>query len=298
MINNNNNNNNPTKSATHTNTNNNLNRSPTISFATHNVHSLQCDLKNELIKDTFLDFNTDFVSLTETCHKSDQFYKNKHDPNFSSYWSTTINTHAGVGLLIKRSWSNYVQKTFLENDRFIYVDLYLCGHIKLRIFSIYLHANRSAATKTACLKLHNLILEHIKDGLKSDFKIILLGDFNANLNKYWNRINECRSLHWKYNFYQRIFALDFLDLYDICHDTPQPTFFSKKSNTRIDSIFASPNLISDFLYSYIDTTDMYRSDHSIVFASFANISQQSFAKSRSLKNKRHVPNFKAMNPTR
>src|SRR5215216_7160203 len=60
----------------------NTKRSPTISFATHNVHSLQCDLKNELIKDTFLDFNTDFVSLTETCHRSNQTYKNKHDPNF------------------------------------------------------------------------------------------------------------------------------------------------------------------------------------------------------------------------
>src|SRR5215216_6331644 len=268
---------------THTTDYTNTKRPPTISFATHNVHSLQCDLKNELIKDTFLDFDTDFVSLTETCHRSNQTYKNKHDPNFSSFWSSNINTHAVVGLLIKRTWSNYVQKSFLNSDRFIYVDLFLPGHIKLRIFSIYLHAKRNASVKI--------------ERLKSDFKIILLGDFNANLDKYWIHINEGHTLHWRYDFYQRIFALNFLDLYDICHDSPQPTFFSTQTNTRIDSIFASPNLISDFLYSYIDTTDMYKSDHSIVFASFADISLQSQAKSRILLNKRHVPNFKAMNPT-
>ena len=81
----------------------NSNRTSTISFATHNVNSLQCDLKNEIIKNTFLDFNTDFVGLTETHHKSDQFFKNKHDPNFSSFWSTRINVHASVEILIKNS---------------------------------------------------------------------------------------------------------------------------------------------------------------------------------------------------
>ena len=43
---------------------------------------------------------------------------------------------------------------------------------------------------------------------------------------------------------------------------------------------------------------MYKSDHQIVFASFADMRRQSQAKSRLLLNKRHVPNFKAMNPTR
>ena len=189
MINNNDNNNfSNNLDNTPVNTTNSI-RPPTISFTTHNFNSLQCDLKNEIIKDTFLDFDTDFVGLTETRHKSDQLFKNKFDPNFSSFWSTTINVHTGVGILIKRSWSIYVQKTFLDNDRFIYVDLFLAGHIKLRVFSIYLHAKRTSATKKEHLNLHKIILEHIKDGLKSDFKIILLGDFNANLDKYWSHIN-------------------------------------------------------------------------------------------------------------
>ena len=82
---------------------NNSDETPTLSFATHNVHSLQCEIKNTSINDTFIDFNTDFIGLTETCHKSDQFYRYSHDPNFCAFWSSSINTHAGVGILVKCS---------------------------------------------------------------------------------------------------------------------------------------------------------------------------------------------------
>ena len=82
---------------------------PTFSFATHNVNSLHCEIKNTAIDDTFIDFNTDFIGLTETRHKSDQFYRYTHDPNFCAFWSFQINTHAGVGILIKRSWAVYIQ---------------------------------------------------------------------------------------------------------------------------------------------------------------------------------------------
>src|SRR5688572_20411680 len=96
--------------------------SSNLSFATHNVNSLQCVVKNSAINDTFIDFNTDFIGLTETRHKSEQFYRYSHDPNFCAYWSSRINIHAGVGILVKRNWAIYIQRTFLDNDRFIYID--------------------------------------------------------------------------------------------------------------------------------------------------------------------------------
>jgi hypothetical protein len=76
---------------------------PTISFATNNVNSLQCELKNQFVNDTFLDLNIDFVGLTETRHKHNQSFRNKNDLNFLSFWSSKINIHAGVGILVKRS---------------------------------------------------------------------------------------------------------------------------------------------------------------------------------------------------
>ena len=82
---------------------NNSTKTPTLSFATHNVNSLHCAIKNTAIDDTFLDYNTDFIGLTETCHRSDQFYRYTHDPNFCAFWSSRINTYASVGILMKRS---------------------------------------------------------------------------------------------------------------------------------------------------------------------------------------------------
>src|SRR5215216_3530830 len=283
---------------TQRNNNNNSIDTPTFSFVTHNVNSLYCVIKNTAIDDTFIDFDTDFIGLTETRHKSDQFYRYSHDPNFCAFWSSRINTHAGVGILVKRSWAIYIQRTFLDDDRFIYIDLYLAGNIKLRIFCIYLHASQTSDSKKERLKLHKTIIKHIKDGLKSDFKTILLGDFNANLDNYWSNSHSGSPSHWRFDFYDQIFALNFLDLYDLCHDTPEPTFCVNNRSSRIDTIFASPNLVSDFLLSSIEQSDLYSSDHKIVFAFFANIQRRSQAKSRLLQNKRQVPNLRSMNTTK
>src|SRR5687767_12481501 len=74
---------------------------PTITFAIHNVSSLQYSIKNQFINDFFADFNTDFVDLTETRHKTDQTFCNLFDPTYTSYWSNNINPHASVSILIK-----------------------------------------------------------------------------------------------------------------------------------------------------------------------------------------------------
>ena len=93
------NNNNNMPSPTHVNDPNNSTGNTNLSFAIHNVNSLQCEIKNESINDTFINFNTDFIGLTETHHKSDQFYRYSRDPNFCAFWSSRINVHAGVGFL-------------------------------------------------------------------------------------------------------------------------------------------------------------------------------------------------------
>src|SRR5215208_3460003 len=138
---------------------------PTITFATHNINSLQCSIKNQFINDSFANFNTDFISLTETRHKADQSFRNLSDPNYSSYWSNNINPYAGVGLLIKKPWAIYVQKAFLNHHRFIYIDLYLAGNVKLRIFCIYLHASTEMRIKKERLKLHKDIITTLKKDL-------------------------------------------------------------------------------------------------------------------------------------
>ena len=136
------------------------------------------------------------------------------------------------------------------------------------------------------MKLHKEIINHVKEGLKSNFRTIILGDFNTNSDIYWSLIRNGKSIHWQMEFYQKLFALNFLNLYDICHDTPQPTYNSGPYSSRIDTIFASPNITSEFLFSYIDTPDLYASDHKLVFASFSDFRKQQSARSCNLQNKR------------
>ena len=86
----------------------------------------------------------DISGVTETGHLKGQHYKFNHHPNYMSFWSNVINRHAGVGLILHRKWCPYVQNTFLHSDRFIYVDLFFKGSIKVRIIVVYLHADPNA----------------------------------------------------------------------------------------------------------------------------------------------------------
>src|SRR3954447_25554977 len=277
---------------------NNSKGTPTILFATNNVNSIQCELKHQFVNDTFLDLNIDFVGLSETRHKHNQSFRNKNDPNFLSFWSLKINIHAGVGILVKRSWAIYIQRAFLDSDRFIYLDLFLSGNIKLRIFSIYLHAAKDSTSKKNRIALQKEIIVHINSGLRDDFRVILLGDFNADLDVYWSNVNNNTAQPYYFHFYNEIFALNFLDLYDICHDTPTLTFQRGNLSSRIDTVFASANFSQDFLYSFVDTPDLYKLDHKIVIASFANPTRKQIAKSKLQQTRRQVPNLKKMDTSK
>src|SRR5215216_3996983 len=270
-----------------------LNRN-TLTFATHNVHSLRDDVKNNKILDTFHQKNVNFVALSETWHQSSQSYRCSSDPNFDTLWSSVSNKFTGVGLLISKSWSKHIAKKFLDNDRYIYVDLYLKGNVKLRVFSIYIHATESKERKV----LQTTLLRLIDYSLQSGFHIIIMGDFNADLIKLQYLINSGKTILWKYDLVHGLVLKNFLDLYDICHDTPLPTF--KRSNTasRIDAIFASQNLVSDFLYCNIIHSYLYKSDHEIVIAYFSNIQHESQSHSRINDTKRKVLLLKSMDPSK
>ena len=85
--------------------------------------------------------------------------------------------------------------------------------------------------------------------------------------------------------------LDFLDLYDLYYDSPKPTFCVNNCNFYIDTIFAFPNLVSDFLLLFLDDSELYSSDLKIVFAFFLDIQHQLQARSCLLQNKCQVPNL-------
>ena len=84
--------------------------------------------------------------------------------------------------------------------------------MKLRIFNIYLQANNTHIQQW--LVLEKEILNHIQQAYHHQFRIIVMGDFNVDVdNSHINR--QYRAL--KLNFIYQLAALDLYDNYNLVH---------------------------------------------------------------------------------
>ena len=165
--------------------------------------------------------DADFIGLTETHHKQHHQLQCKYQEDYMTFWSNNFNKFTGVGLLIKKQWSIYIHKTFLSNERYIYIDLYLHGHVKVRVIVVYLHANMSEQNQR--ISLQQEIINLINESVKSNFHIIIMGDFNTNLNRYNELIKSGKTINWKYQLIQSLYNYNFFDLQQTTQTDPQPT---------------------------------------------------------------------------
>ncbi len=152
-------------------------------FATHNIRFISNTLKYNQFLNTMTSFNIDFCELTKTYHNTGHKYKTAHYSLYTAFWSVHPNCHAGVGLVLHRKWYIFVQYVFLQHDHFLYVNLFLKGDIKLRIIITYLHAH--LLDKTYRTHLQHQLCDLISSSLTSSYHIVIIGDFNINLNKLY-----------------------------------------------------------------------------------------------------------------
>jgi len=189
----------------------------------------------------------DIIGLTETHHSNHQelFYKYQND--YDTFWSNNSYQFSGVGCFIKKSWSKHIQTIHCEHERYIYIDLYLKDKVKIKIFVIYLHANPSQ--KNERLELQKELSTYISQALNKKFRVIVMDDFNANLDTYLSLIEKNNTIPWKHQFTHFLSMNNFTDLIEICHETPPKTWFEPNNTcSRIDSIFVSADMIDDFIY--------------------------------------------------
>ena len=92
--------------------------------------------------------------------------------DYLTFWSNNNNTFSGIGLLVRNQWAQYIHRVEDLNERFLYIDLYIKGNIKLRVYNVYLHANLTQ--KTDRISLQNQILFSINQELAANFHIIVM----------------------------------------------------------------------------------------------------------------------------
>ena len=239
----------------------------------------------------------DISRVTETGHPKGQPYKLNHHPNYTSFWSNVINKHAGVGLVLHRKWCPYVQNTFLHSDQFIYVDLFFKGNIKVRIIVVYLHADLTARLQRQAVQ--SQLIELLNTSQTAKYYIIIMGDFNANLEQFYHSVSKYNKGQWQYILFHYLQQYRFTDLqlmFSADQSNPDPTFKSSQNGamTRIDAIFTSLNFPFILLHCHTRKSFLYLSDHLIVAAYFQPIESKKEHHDKRLRTKHKVYNVSSM----
>ena len=273
-----------------------LNSNPLAIF-THNTHKISDTTKYAQLLETLSLHKIDFCEITETGHMKGQPYKLNYHPDYLSFWSNVINRHAGVGLVLHRKWCSYVQHTYLHSDRFIYVDLFFKGNIKVRIIVVYLHVDPTARQQRQVLQ--SQLIDLLNKSQTAQYHILIMGDFNANLEQFYHSISKYNKGRWQYTLFHYLQQHRFTDLqlmFSEDQTNPGPTFTSPQNGvtTRIDAIFTSPNFPFTPLYCHTRKSFLYLTDHFIVAAYFQPIKSKKAHHDRRLRTKRKVYNINSM----
>ena len=143
------------------------------------------------------EFKFDFFGFSETklsTKTAELLWKN--DPTYKSWWNCNVESpwSAGVGLVVNNIYAKYVQEVNGYKGRVIYMKMYMQGRFKLMIIQVYIHANDQ--DKKDKLDVYRFIDDLLKSAKKDQFKVIIMGDFNADPIKLDNvRIRNDNRLH-------------------------------------------------------------------------------------------------------
>jgi exonuclease III/ribonuclease HI len=241
----------------------------TFTIATNNVRGL-CETVKQQQFMTFIETNNiDVMGVSETklnSRAAEFIYKNNE--SYLSWWNCDNSNQfgSGVGLIIKKNIAQYVQAVQGHNGRYIYADLYMKGRTKIRIIQVYIHANLEK--KTEIIQLHRTLTSLIEDTVRKGFQLVIMGDFNADLNKFLQIQNQLRTMPWKFSLLKTLTDFNLTETYIQFHDQNVPTWYSSNKSACLDHIWISQHLLTDLLYADTLPTLIYGTDHKVVTAHF------------------------------
>jgi len=248
-----------------------------LRVVTHNVQGLTDPTKQKQLLDTIYLDNINIMGLSETkLNPTASKYIFKNNQHYKAYFNndSTSPTGSGVRIVIDNSYAKYIQKINGYKGRMIYIDLYMKGRMKLRIIQVYLPAS-STGLREYTLDLYNCIEKTIIEASRAKSRIILMGDFNIQYEKYIKYYRRNGNSHWRDSLFTKLNNLQLIDTVSLYHDitptTPYNTFLPKQhqsSPTRIDYIWISRDLLDETINSNNYNPELYSSDHLGIYISF------------------------------
>src|SRR6266498_5252721 len=218
-------------------------------------------------------YNIDILGLSETnIPNKHSSYTCRSKSHTSYFHNSDSPLGSGVGIILSNNIAKYVRSTKSFKGRVIYVDLYMKGHTKLRIIQVYLYASlthRSTETRALYKELETLVRNSTKD----NFKLIFMGDFNLNYDKFHQLQHSAGQSRWQYSIMEFLQSQTMIDVIDATNDlslNPLHTFTSVVNNasSRIDYIWVSHDIITEVISSHTFSMDFINTDHAIIRATF------------------------------
>src|ERR1044072_6945150 len=248
-----------------------------LRILTHNVRGLNDLTKQQQLID-YMDLNnvaifglSETKLLTKTAQITFKKYKDKYTSYFHSDENSTLGT--GVGIILSNEYARYVHKMASYKGRVIYVNLITKGRIKIRIIQVYLPTT-STGMREYTTDLYQYITTAIKEAHTTKSRIILMGDFNMNYEKFIKHYNKNGHIHWQNKLFDHLHQLNMHDTIQqyqtITPSTPFHTFTPNHPNqspSRIDFIWVSTNLLNDIINSNVIDQQLYSSDHKVIYIS-------------------------------
>jgi len=202
-----------------------------------------------------VDENAHIISITETkltdrnaIGLMNSIYK-IYTSNFTPYTDRQHAASLGTALLVYEKLQPHIHDIKTIPGTAICIDFFFPKNNKMRIISVYLPTNH----KQLCERTQTKVFEWYLEAKHHNWNIIILGDFNANLNR-----------DKKFPLFVNLSNANATSLLDF-HNITSPTWIGPSAQSQIDDIWCNQELLLDLEKPIItDAEYITNSDHRII----------------------------------
>ncbi|GBB94895.1 hypothetical protein RclHR1_24350003 [Rhizophagus clarus] len=193
--------------------------------------------------------------------------------------SQHVRSSGGVSLFIENSLASHVHTYFSLSSRLLSVDLYFKGHVKLRIFVVYIPPTFDQSLRDETI---DLLIRTLSDAKRLGFYYAVCGDFNMHLDQFYPIFfNQpqiaSKRIHRLFNF---LLSNGYVDFTPVNFSSASlGTFHHADIISRIDYVWSCPLLKLYLLTSVIfdAITPSQWDNFSVHIDNLCNISPTVFA---------------------
>ncbi|GBB93750.1 hypothetical protein RclHR1_22240005 [Rhizophagus clarus] len=281
-----------------------------FNISSFNINGLKMFSYNkiELLNDFFSLKHISFGGVIDThLYPKQMHFLSKRLSNYTVFSSVLdtfqhVRSSGGVSLFIKNSLASHVHTYSSLSSRLLSVDLYFKGHVKLRIFVVYIPPTSDQFLRDETI---DLLISALSEAKRLGFHHAICGDFNLHLGQFYPLFfNQpqiaFKRIHRLFNFLLSNGYVDFIPVN--FSSASLDTFHRADIIFHIDYVWSCPILKRFLLTSVIfDARDVNFSDHNPVITYYDYsflFSSIKPARARQLKrHSRHIFSFDSVIPS-